>query len=99
VGTIGGPGDGAGKFDIPAGLVVDAAGNLFVADLGNHRIQQFAPTALDANQYDFVTAWGAAGAGNGQFNQPIDLAVDDNGTVFVVDFANVRIQVFAPVES
>ena len=49
VGTIAGPnsGSGDGELDTPAGIDVDSDGNIYVADLLNHRIQKFAPNAQD----------------------------------------------------
>jgi DNA-binding beta-propeller fold protein YncE len=98
VGTIGSPGQGDGELAIPAGVAVDAAGNVFVADTGNHRIQRFAPTAQNPHQYDVFTTWGAKGSGDGQLDEPTDLAIDTDGAVFVADFRNFRIQKFAPVD-
>jgi hypothetical protein len=42
----------------------------------------------------FVTAWGSAGTGNGQFMSPFFVAVDGNGHVFVTDLNNNRVQKF-----
>jgi tripartite motif-containing protein 71 len=74
----------------PAGLAVDASGNVFVVDEGNNRIQKF-----DANG-KFITKWGTTGSGDGQLEEPTSIALDSSGNVYVVDRANVRIQVFAP---
>ena len=49
---------------------------------GNRRIQKF--TADGA----FVSTWGTAGSGNGQFSDPHDVSVDEFGGVYVV--ANTR---------
>ncbi|MDO8672173.1 MAG: NHL repeat-containing protein, partial [Dehalococcoidia bacterium] len=43
LGAIGEVGGGAGQFRQPVGLFVDVAGNLYVADTFNHRLQKFAP--------------------------------------------------------
>ena len=32
-----------GEFSLPTGITVDAHGNVYVADTGNHRVQKFAP--------------------------------------------------------
>ena len=39
----GGKGTGKGQFDNPRGLAVDSAGNIFVADTNNGRIEKFSP--------------------------------------------------------
>jgi sugar lactone lactonase YvrE len=42
----------------------------------------------------FVTMWGTAGSGNGQFNDPAGVAVDGSGFVYVADTGNNRVQKF-----
>jgi len=36
-------GSADGEFDGPAGIAVDASGNVYVADDGNARVQKFSP--------------------------------------------------------
>jgi sugar lactone lactonase YvrE len=38
-------GAGSGQFNAPARIATDSAGNVYVADYGNHRIQKFSPFA------------------------------------------------------
>jgi len=77
-----------GEFLGPGGIAVDASGNVFVADYGNHRIQKFTGTGT------FLLKWGTNGTGDGQFNGPEGVAVDASGNVYVTDFSNHRIQKF-----
>lgn len=85
----GGKGNGPGQFqDGPAGVAADAAGNVYVADVGNHRVQKFAPDGR------FLSAIGAKGEGPGQFDNPQGIAFDRAGNLFVCDFDNYRIQKF-----
>ena len=42
----------------------------------------------------FVLAWGAEGAGDGQFDRPMGIGVDSKGFVYVADARNHRIQKF-----
>ncbi|MEO5616742.1 MAG: SdrD B-like domain-containing protein, partial [Candidatus Eisenbacteria bacterium] len=81
-------GTGNGQFSDPAGVAVDASGNVYVADTGNNRIQKFSSAGV------YVTQWGTAGAGNGQFSGPFGIAVA-GGSVYVVDTGNNRVQVFS----
>jgi len=81
-------GSGDGQFLEPKGVAVDAAGNIYVADTLNHRIQKFDP------QGKFLLKWGSKGEGDGQFNEPWGIAVDRAGNVYVADTWNHRIQKF-----
>jgi DNA-binding beta-propeller fold protein YncE len=77
-----------GPFWEPSGVAVDNAGNVYVADTRNNRIQKFTSTGI------FITMWGTGGAGNGQFNWPWGIAVDSGGNVYIADTGNNRIQKF-----
>lgn len=81
-------GEGNGYFLWAEGIAVDAAGNVYVADSGNHRIQKFSSTG------SFIAKWGYSGSKDGQFSTPKDVAVDGAGNVYVTDRGNVRIQKF-----
>lgn len=72
-------------------MAVDSAGNVFVADYGNNRAQKFAGDGL------FLSAWGTAGTGAGQFTNPIGITVGSLGTAYVVDNGNSRVEAFALV--
>ena len=45
---------------------------------------------------EFVAEWGSPGVDPGQFNEPIGIAVDASGNVYVSDTGNNRIQKFNP---
>ncbi|HEY5850554.1 MAG TPA: gluconolaconase [Lysobacter sp.] len=92
--------DGAGTaaaFNTPSGLAIDTAGNLYVADTGNHAIRKVSPQGIVST----VAGTGAPGYRDGpgaqaQFNGPIGVAVDKDGRVYVADTYNDRIRVIAP---
>lgn len=42
---------------------------------------------------ELLLKFGSNGEGNGQFNAPTGVAVDDNGNIIVADWGNSRIQV------
>ena len=74
-------GTGESEFKYPRGIAVDVAGNVYVADSTNNRIQQF------DNSNTFVRFVG----GTAQFNSPRGLALDANGALYVADYNNHRI--------
>lgn len=83
----GSSGSGNGQFSAPSGVALDAGGNVYVADTGNHRIQKFTSAGT------YVSQWGGFGSGNGQFSSPNGIAIA-GGNVYVVDTGNQRVQVF-----
>jgi len=87
---IGRLGSEAGEMAGPVGVETDAAGNIYVVDSGNQRIQKF-----DARGTLMATA-GGEGTEPGQFNQPSDVAVGTDGSVYVTDTWNHRIQKLGP---
>jgi DNA-binding beta-propeller fold protein YncE len=72
------------------GLAVDPSGNLYVADTGRNRILIFTPEGVLRDQL------GQTGSGLGQFTQPMDVAFGSDGSLFVADWENARIQRFDP---
>jgi DNA-binding beta-propeller fold protein YncE len=76
-------GSAPGQFNNPQGVAVDAAGNVYVADSSNSRIQKFSSTG------ELLTSWGSQGG-----DLPTDIAVDGSGNVYVADALNHRVQKF-----
>ncbi len=74
-------GDTPGSFIHPTGLALDPSGNLYVADLVNHRIQ-----VLNSSG-GFVRQWGSSGSDASSITVPTHLAVDAMGHVFVTEWS------------
>jgi streptogramin lyase len=80
------PGTGDGQFQIPNGVVVDAAGNVYVADGNGDRIEKF-----DSNG-TFLLKFG----GPGTFNGPGHMGIDPQGNPLIVDEGNYRVVKYSP---
>ena len=73
----------------PAGVAVDAAGHVWVADTGHGRVVEFSSAGR------VLAAFGAAGSGRERLNQPVALAVTPSGDVWVADQGNGRVVEFS----
>lgn len=100
-GVAGGEGDGGlateAQLNNPTGVTIDAFGNLYIADSGNHRIRQVQPDGT------IVTVAGSIFGGFGgdgelpsqaQFNIPYGVAVAPGGVLLVADRDNHRLRQF-----
>jgi sugar lactone lactonase YvrE len=81
-------GVGAGQFRGPAGLAIDAHGDVYVSDFYNHRVQKFTADGT------WLRQWGGEGAGAGSLRGPAGIAIDEAGNVLVVEMDGRRIQRF-----
>jgi predicted membrane-bound mannosyltransferase/DNA-binding beta-propeller fold protein YncE len=93
------PGSGAGQFNFPRAVAVGPDGSVYVADSGNHRVQVFGPDGRFVRQWGtlcklFDGSQGCQGDGRGQFNEPWGIAVGKDGSVYVSDTWNHRMQKF-----
>jgi uncharacterized protein (TIGR03437 family) len=88
----------AAAFSNPVGVAVDSNGNVFVADRDNARIRKI-PSGAGGVATVLGTGLSVGDGGpsaGGLFNNPLDLAIDPNGTVVVADQNNVRIRSISP---
>ena len=88
-------GNGAdARFCNPQGLAVDTAGNVFVADTGNHTVRKISPTGEVTTLAGHAGSSGSADgkAKDARFNSPSGVAVDRAGNIFVADNNNHAIR-------
>ena len=83
-------------FMFVGGIEVDPTGHVYLADNGNNRIRKIAPDGT----YTTVAGNGKRRAQDGEgqqvlFNEPVSLAADATGNVFIADKANNRIRKLA----
>lgn len=93
---VNGTGTAAG-FYTPYGITSDAAGNLYVGEYSNQAVRKISPAAVVTT----LAGNGIAGNQNGTgtaatFNQPVGLAVDASGNVFIADYINHLIRKITP---
>jgi len=91
-GSNAGYADGSGtivRFYNPAGLVCDAAGNVFVAERGNHTIRKITPAGVTSTYAGLNTPGFVDYPGyQARFNTPTGLAIDASGNLYVADAGN-----------
>ncbi len=119
----GSEGTGNGQLNIPGGVAIAPAGDMYIADTGNNRMERwngekttgtslthttlYDPTTGNvvetrspgagtgepegSGSYIYKQAFGALGSGHGQVNTPHGVAVAENGTVYLADTKNSRV--------
>jgi DNA-binding beta-propeller fold protein YncE len=80
---------GSTGLSVPTGVALDHLGHGYVVDMGEHVVKVFTLTGA------YLFSFGSFGQGDGQFDTPAAVTVDADGTVYVADLLNNRIEVFS----
>lgn len=104
-GTAGFSGDGGpatlAQFNIPSGVAVDGAGNIYVCDNYNNRVRKIEYTGI-------ITTIGGSGTGPGGYSgdggpatlallkRPTGITIDGDGTIYFSDMGNTCIRKIDP---
>jgi DNA-binding beta-propeller fold protein YncE len=83
-------GEAPGQFLFPTYVTVDQAGNVYVTDTLNSRVQMFSPDGR------YVKSFGQRGNAWGMFDKPKGVALDSFGNVYVADSGWSNVQIFNP---
>ncbi len=80
--------NGGQRFALPHGIAFYSDHSAFVSDFGAKNMRKFTNAGVS------LTAFGAPGAADGQFNGPDGVTVNATGAVFVTDTVNNNVQIF-----
>jgi sugar lactone lactonase YvrE len=89
---------GVARFRSPWGVAADGAGNLYVADSGNHTIRKVTSTGAVSTLAGSARQSGSTDGvgGAARFNRPLGVAVDGSGNVYVSDTGNFTVRKVSP---
>ena len=88
----------AARFNSPLGLCVGSNGTVFVSDSGNHVIRAVTPAGAVSTFAGTPEDWGSddGPVASAKFNNPVGLALDRAGNLFVADANNHTIRRITP---
>jgi DNA-binding beta-propeller fold protein YncE len=84
----------SGELGLPRGAAIDPSGRLYVSDSTGQVVRVYAIDRQTARP-TYTGAVGVGGIGDGQFQYPNGVATDSRARVYVVDWANDRVQVWS----
>jgi len=94
-----GSSDGVGvaaRFSSPRGITSDSAGNILVADVGNHTIRKITPSGSVTTFAGTAGQHGRSDGAAATFYDPSAVATDTSGNIYVADDFNQAIRKITP---
>ena len=92
--VLGSAGTGSGQFQSPRGIAIASDGSLYVVDSMNDRIQHLGADGTVLQVWGSHADLSQGTAPGGTFNEPWGIAVGPDGSVYVADTWNYRIEKF-----
>lgn len=87
----------AAQFNQPYCITIDGSGNLYVGDRINHAIRKITPAGVVSTLAGNGTAGNQNGTGSAaRFNEPLGVASDASGNIYVADYINGLIRKVTP---
>lgn len=83
--------DGTGssaQFKNPSYITIDTFGNLYVADIDNHKIRKITTSGMVSTFAGSVSGFADGSGTNAQFNRPLGIDIDFLGNLFIGDSNN-----------
>ncbi len=93
-GTAGLSGDGGlatqAEINLPGGLTLDSAGDLFIADTGNRRVREVTAAGIISTIAGNSQNGDGGLAAGAVLNGPVGIAVDSSGDLFIAEATDIR---------
>ena len=86
------PGTALNRISWSYFIFVDLHANLYVSDTDNHRVLLFNASSSNGSNGEVIAGDGTGASNNHQLNNPNGIFVNGNGTLYIADLRNNRIQ-------
>jgi tripartite motif-containing protein 71 len=88
-------GTNVGGLHGPTGITLNGTGKIYIADEYNAKIDEWLLPEVGGKRMSYSSEFGEEGSGGGDFNSPVEAAIDGSGDVWVTDHNNDRVEKFS----